>query len=102
MGELNTWCMPVHGLSGMDVCESLFALCLVCLTACMHTACVLTQVTKELHSQRCKDKEEKHEEKTQIPHLQRDNRKREGLVRGEKSQGKINQRGGTKNNSFQC
>lgn len=46
--------------------------------ACAHAACFLTQVTKQLHSQRCKDKEEKHEEKTEIPHLQRDNRMREG------------------------
>ncbi len=51
----------------------------------MHSAYVLTQVTKQLHSQRCEDKEEEHEEETQISHLQRDNRKREGLVRGEKS-----------------
>lgn len=49
-------------------------MCIFVSSACMRTACVLTQVTKELHSQRCKDKEEKHEEKTQIPHLQRDNR----------------------------
>lgn len=49
------------------------------LSDCTHTACVLTQVTKQLHSQRCKDKEEKHEEKTQIPHLQRDNRGWEGF-----------------------
>lgn len=53
--------------------------------ACMRGACALTQVTKQLYSQRCKDKEEEHEEKTQIPHLQRNNRKREGLARGEKS-----------------
>lgn len=49
---------------------------------------MLTQVTKQLHSQCCIDKEEKHEEKTQIAHLQGDNRKRGGLVRGEKSQAK--------------
>lgn len=50
----------------------------------MHTARVLTQVAEELHSQRRKDKEEEHEEETQIPHLQRDNRKQGGLARGEK------------------
>lgn len=33
---------------------------------------VLTQVTEQLHSQRGIDEEEKHEEKTQIPHLQGD------------------------------
>lgn len=54
----------------------------------MHTAHVLTQVAEELHSQRRKDKEEEHEEETQIPHLQRDNRKRGGLARGEKVPGK--------------
>lgn len=56
---------------------NLCVLCLVCLTVCLRGACVLTQVPKQLHSQRCKDKEEKHEEETQIPHLQRDNKKRE-------------------------
>lgn len=56
----------------------------------MHTARVLTQVAEELHSQRRKDKEEEHEEETQIPHLQRDNGKRGGLARGEKVPGKIN------------
>lgn len=70
------------------VCESVYELSLVCLTAFMHRACVLTQVTKQLHSQCCIDEEEKHEQKTQIPHLQRDNRKGEGLVRGDKSQAK--------------
>lgn len=60
-----------HGLAGKNMCESL--------SACTRTACVLTQITKQLHSQRCKDKEEKHEEKTQIPHLQRDNRGWEGF-----------------------
>lgn len=44
-----------------------------------YCVCVLTQVTKQLHSQCCIDKEEKHEEETQIPHLQRDNRMQEGL-----------------------
>lgn len=43
--------------------------------ACMHTACVLTQVAKEFHSQRCEDEEEQHEEEAQVPHLQRDTRK---------------------------
>lgn len=75
---------------------NLCVLCLVCLTVCLRGACVLTQVPKQLHSQRCKDKEEKHEEETQIPHLQRDNRKREreGLVRGAKSLAKYTDKEG--------
>lgn len=39
--------------------------------ACMHTACVLTQVAKEFHSQCCEDEEEQHEEEAQVAHLQR-------------------------------
>lgn len=61
----------MHGLTG-SVCKSLSGLP-------AHAACFLTQVTKQLHSQRCKDKEEKHEEKTEIPHLQRDNGEQEGF-----------------------
>jgi len=37
----------------------------------------LTQVAEQLHTQRCENKEEKHEEESQIPHLQRDSRERE-------------------------
>lgn len=74
--------MPVHGLVCLCVCVLIFCVGFVW-SVCMHGACVLTQVTKQLHSQRCKDKEEEHEEKTQIPHLQRGNRKREGLEEGE-------------------
>lgn len=63
----------MHGLTGKNICESLSHL------PARILQCVLTQVTKQLHSQRCKDKEEKHEEKTQIPHLQRDNKGWEGF-----------------------
>lgn len=45
----------------------------------MHSARVLTQVSKQLDSQCCKNEEEKHEEKTQIPHLHKDNRKNRDL-----------------------
>lgn len=38
----------------------------VCCTLCLRC---LTQVTKQLHAQCCEDKEQQHEEKTQIPHL---------------------------------
>lgn len=35
-----------------------------------HSARDLTQVTEQLHSKRCKDEKQEHEEKTQIAHLQ--------------------------------
>lgn len=45
------------------------------------TVHVLTQITKQLHSQCGKDEEEKHEEQTQISHLQQRQQEEAGLVR---------------------
>lgn len=41
----------------------------------------LTQVSKELHAQSCKDEKQQHEEKSQVPHLEKRKRNGEGAAR---------------------
>lgn len=58
-----------------DACIGHVCVCVcMCLSELDHKVIylLLTQVTKQLHSQSSEDEEKQHEEKTQIPHLYRD------------------------------